>query len=232
MTGAYRPAVPTLGDRILEHLSVHGASLDDGELADALGVGRPAIAETCRKLQADGLVVRNMAGGTRRVAATSATAPSAVAVDGRPPGPAAAPGDDADFFGRHDLLSPAPGLSGQATFPAHARRVLSARWGTTLHRRAAALPGGEARLFELVSGNGRIVGDVVWLDGRGHTAEARSAAIAEAVLIVAHVTKADRRFLVFGQGWDVLSGWLARYRLLLDGVEVWYLDGDRLERLA
>ncbi len=223
--------MPTLGERILEHLSLHGASLDDGELADALGVGRPAIAETCRQLQADGLVVRNMAGGTRSVAAT---APTAVALDGtvRKPAPAPAPVDDADFFGHQDPLPAAPGLSGEATFPAHARRVLSARWGTSLQRRAAALPGGEARLFELVSGNGRIVGDVVWLDGRGHTADAKSAAIAEAVLIVAHVTKADRRFLVFGQGWDVLSGWLARYRLLLDGVEVWFLDGDRLERLA
>jgi hypothetical protein len=123
-------------------------------------------------------------------------------------------------------------VSAEATFPAHARRVLSARWGTSLHRRSAGLPGGEARSFELVSGNGRIVGDVVWLDGRGDTAEAKSAAIAEAVLIVSHVTNADRRFLVFGEDWDVLSRWLARYRLLLDAVEVWFLDGDRLERLA
>jgi hypothetical protein len=62
--------------------------------------------------------------------------------------------------------------------------------------------------------------------------EAKSAAIAEAVLIVGHVTNADRRFLVFGEEWDVLSRWLTSYRLLLDGVELWFLDGDRLERLA
>ncbi len=30
--------VPTLGQRIVEHLTANGASLDDGELADALGV--------------------------------------------------------------------------------------------------------------------------------------------------------------------------------------------------
>jgi len=195
--------VPTLGERIVDHLTVNGASLDDGELAEALGVRRPVIAETCRQLEADGLVVRNMAGGTRTVSAVrTATRPEPLAA------------------------------TGQATFPAHARRVLSARWGTTLQRRAAALPGGELRPFELVSGNGRIVGDAVWLEGRGDTTDAKWAAIAEAVLIVGHVTKADRRFLVFGQDWDVLSRWLARYRLLLDEVEVWFLDGDRLERLA
>jgi hypothetical protein len=193
--------VPTLGERIVEHLHRNGDSLDDGELADALGVRRPVIAETCRQLEADGLVVRNIAGGTRIVAA----APSNVL----------------------DMPAPNP----QLTFPAHARRVLSARWGSTLQRRTAVLPGGEARLFELVSGNGRIVGDAVWLEGRGDT-DAKWAAIAEAVLIVGHVTKADRRFLVFGQDWDTVSRWLGRYRLLLDEVEVWFLDGDRLERLA
>jgi hypothetical protein len=201
--------VPTLGERIVDHLNRNGASLDDGELAEALGVRRPVIVETCRQLEADGLIVRNIAGGTRTVTAQPPPQPSTV----RSAAPAPAPVDP------------------QLTFPAHARRVLSARWGSALQRRTAVLPGGEARLFELVSGNGRIVGDVVWLDGRNDT-DAKWAAIAEAVLIVGHVTKADRRFLVFGQDWDVLSRWLARYRLLLDEVEVWFLDGDRLERLA
>lgn len=202
MTGAYLLPVPTLGERIVEHLTVNGASLDDGELADALGVGRTAIAETCRQLEAEGLIVRNIAGGTRAVG----------------------PGAD------HPLLTVAD--TQQATFPAHARRVLSARWGTSLQRRPASLPGGETYVAELVSGNGRIVGDAVWLDGRGDGPEAKWSAIAEAVLIVSHVTKADRRFLVFGQDWDVLSRWLARYRVLLDEVEIWFLEGDRLERLA
>jgi hypothetical protein len=194
--------VPTLGQRIVEHLTVNGASLDDGELADALGVQRQVITETCRQLEAQGLVVRNMAGGTRTVL----SAPRATPRRFEPPPP--------------------------PSFPAHARGVLSARWGTTLQRRAVVLPGGHAEVFELVSGNGRIAGDVVWLAERGESPEAKSAAIAEAVLIVGHAPNADRRFLVFGQDWDVLSRWLARYRLLLDGVEVWFLDGDRLERLA
>ena len=194
--------MPTLGQRIVEHLTANGASLDDAELADALGVQRQVVTETCRQLEAEGLVVRNMAGGTRTVLTAGTGTPR-----------------------RFD--PPAP-----PSFPAHARAVLSARWGTSLQRRAAVLPGGHAEVFELVSGNGRIVGDAVSLADRGESTEARSAAIAEAVLIVGHVANADRRFLVFGQDWDVLSRWLTRYRLLLDGVEVWFLDGDRLERLA
>lgn len=196
----------TLGDRIVEHLLANGASLDDGELADALGVRRQVVTETCRQLEEQGLVVRNMAGGTRTV---SALANGQLRADGTPPVP-----------------------TGPVTFAAHARRVLSARWGTNLARRVATLPGGEPYPCELVSGNGRIVGDVVWLADRGDSVEARWAAVAEAVLIVGHVQNAHRRFLVFGQDWDVLSRWLARYRALLDGVELWFLDGDRLERLA
>jgi biotin operon repressor len=201
--------VSSLGDRIVEHLLANGASLDDGELAEALGVHRPAIAETCRQLEAQGLVVRNMAGGTRPVAAAALTAPL------RRPAGAPAP----------------PPPTEEATFPAHARRVLSSRWGTVLQRRQAMLPGAVAETFELVSGNGRIVGDVVWLADRGPW-EARSAVISEAVLIVGHAAGAHRRFLVFGEEWDTVSRWLARYRGILGGVEMWFLAGDKLERLA
>jgi hypothetical protein len=204
--------VSSLGDRIVEHLIANGASLDDGELADALGVHRPAITETCLQLEAQGLVVRNMAGGTRPVAAAAFTAAAfapATTVPRRRPAP----------------------VSEEATFPAHARRVLSTRWGTILQRRQAMLPGGVAETFELVSGNGRIVGDVVWLADRGPY-EAKSAAISEAVLIVGHAANAHRRFLVFGEEWDAVSRWLSRYRGVLDGVEIWFLAGDKLERLA
>jgi hypothetical protein len=208
--------VPTLGQRIVDHLRAHGASLDDGELADALGVRRPEIAEACRELEAQGLVARNMAGGIRPVLQPVAPSRSAAAAPAPPAVPPPAPAEP-------------PAVP---AFPDHARRVLSSRWGTTLQRRLAALTGGEVRAFELVSGNGRIVGDVVWVAGRGRTEEARSAVISEAVLIVGHVTNAVRRFLVFGEDWDAVNRWVTRYRGLLDGVELWFLDGDRLERLA
>lgn len=194
--------MPSLGERIVEHLTANGASLDDNELAEALGVQRAAVSETCRQLEVQGLVVRNMAGGTRSV--VGATPPPTASPT--PPGP-------------------------QTTFPAHARRILSARWGSSLQRRQAILTGGMSGTFELVSGNGRIVGDVVWLADRGPW-EARSAAVSEAVLIISHVANADRRFLVFGEEWDTLSRWLSRYRGCLDGVELWFLAGDTLERLA
>jgi hypothetical protein len=194
--------VPTLGERIVEHLTSYGAPLDDGELAAALRVRRQVIAEACRELEAQGSVVRGSVGGARVVNAVRA------------------PGVEQ------------PALSTQARFAAHARRVLSARWGTALSRRPATLAGGDVRTFDLVSGNGRIVGDVVWLEHRGDTPEAKGAAIAEAVLIVGHAQGADRHFLVFGESWDVLSRWVARYAALTDDVEVWFLDGDRLERLA
>lgn len=202
----------SLGERIVEHLIANGASLDDGELAEALGVQRPAITETCRELEAQGLVVRNMAGGTRPVAG-AAMAASVIAPATSPP-----------------LRRPAPPGPAE-TFPAHARRVLSSRWGTVLQRRQAMLPGGVAETFELVSGNGRIVGDVVWLADRGPY-DAKSAAISEAVLIIGHAGEAHRRFLVFGEEWDALTRWLSRYRGVLDGVEIWFLAGDKLERLA
>ncbi len=212
--------VPTLGERIVEHLRTNGAALDDNELAEALGVRRPDIAEACSRLEAQGLVVRNMAGGIRPVL-EPATRGAAVPPVPAPAAAAATPSP-----------RPPPEPPEPPTFPDHARQVLSARWGTTLLRRMAALPGGDVHPFELVSGNGRIVGDVVWMAGSGRTDEAKSAMISEAVLIVGHVTNAVRRFLVFGEEWDTVNRWVARYRLLLDGVELWFLDGDRLERLA
>jgi hypothetical protein len=212
-------SVPSLGERIVEHLSRYGASLDDAELADALGVRRPAIAEACKELEAQGLVVRNMAGGIRPVAPPVAAVTPPVAVAPAPaPGPVATP--------------TTPTTPEAPPFPDHARRLLSARWGTILARRLAALPGNVTQPFELVSGNGRIVGDIVWLTRRGRSYEAKASAIAEAVLVVGHVTNADRRFLLFGEEYDAVSRWIGRYRPLLDGVELWYLDGDRLERLA
>ena len=69
----------------------------------------------------------------------------------------------ADLFPRRKEREREP--STRDVFFEHARQVLLARWGTSLSRRAAAVPGGQSFEFPLVSGNGRIVGDVVWLDG-------------------------------------------------------------------
>jgi hypothetical protein len=122
------------------------------------------------------------------------------------------------------------GRSARDTFVEHARQVLLARWGTALSRRAAAVPGGQSFEFPLVSGNGRIVGDVAWLDGI-EPAEWKSAALAEHVWVVSHVS-ADRPFVLVAHEVDLVTRWLARHHAMLDGVEVWSLEGDELERLA
>jgi len=116
-------------------------------------------------------------------------------------------------------------------FVDHAAQVLLARWGTSLSRRVAALPGGQAHEFPLMSGNGRIVGDVAWLEDM-ESPEWKSAALSEHVWVVSHVATADRRFMLIGHDLDLVSRWLVRHKGMLDGVEVWSLAGDELERLA
>ncbi len=119
--------------------------------------------------------------------------------------------------------------TGKEAFVEHARQVLLARWGTALVRRAATLPGGQSVEFPLASGNGRIVGDVAWLEGM-ESPEWKAAALSEQVWVVSHIA-ADRRFLLVGHDLDLAARWLVRHRGMFDGVEVWSLDGDRLERL-
>ncbi len=116
-------------------------------------------------------------------------------------------------------------------FVEHARVVLSARWGTALDQRVAALPGGVSERFRLVSGNGRLVGEALWLADLG-SPEHRSAAISESAWVMAHVVNVDRRFLVVGEQRELVGRWLERHGPMLDGVELWFLEGDRLERLA
>ena len=111
-----------------------------------------------------------------------------------------------------------------------ARQVLLARWGTSLSKRVADLPGGQAE-FPLVSGNGRIVGQVVWLQGM-ESPEWKSSALSEHVWVMSHVAAADRLFLLVGHDLDLVTRWVAKRRGMLDGVELWSLDGDELERLA
>lgn len=115
-------------------------------------------------------------------------------------------------------------------FVGHARRVLLSRWGTSLTTRVADLPGAQVE-FPLVSGNGRIVGDVPWLAGM-ESPEWKASALSEHVWVMSHVAAADRRFLLVGHDLDLVTRWVARRRGMLDGVEVWSLDDDRLERLA
>ncbi len=116
-------------------------------------------------------------------------------------------------------------------FVEHARQVLVARWGTALVRRVVSMPGGQSQEFPLVSGNGRIVGDLPWLEGM-QAPEWKSAALSEHVWLLSHVPAADRRFMLVGHDLELVARWLARSWAMFDGVEVWSLEGDQLERLA
>jgi len=124
-----------------------------------------------------------------------------------------------------------PRPSDRDVFFDHARQVLLARWGTSLSNRMATLPEGQSQEFPLVSGNGRIVGEVVWLDGM-ESADWKAAILSERAWVMGHVLTADRRFLLVVHDPDLVGPWLARHRGMFDGVEVWSLDGDQLERLA
>ena len=105
----------------------------------------------------------------------------------------------------------------QDDFVEHARLVLLARWGTSLARRVAALPGGQSQEFPLVSGNGRIVGDVAWLDAMD-APDWKAAALSEHVWVMSHVAAADRRFVLVGHDLDLVTRWVARHRGMFDGV--------------
>ncbi|HEX7276778.1 MAG TPA: hypothetical protein VF244_05330 [Acidimicrobiales bacterium] len=136
----------------------------------------------------------------------------------------------ADLFPRRREREREHDRAPRDAFVGHARQVLLARWGTSLTRRAADLPGAQVE-FPLVSGNGRIVGEVPWLVGM-ESPEWKSATLSEHVWVMSHVAAADRRFLLVGHDIDLVTRWVARRRGMLDGVEVWSLDGDELERLA
>jgi hypothetical protein len=84
--------------------------------------------------------------------------------------------------------------------------------------------------FDLVSLDGRIVGDAKWFKTLAVPA-AKWSVIAEYVWLLEHLD-ADRRFIVFGQDRDVPERWLKRFRPLTEGVSFYFLeDGGRLVAL-
>ncbi len=118
------------------------------------------------------------------------------------------------------ISSPVPGIR----FEANARRVLSAQWGVTLEPREVRLAQGVRHKFDLVSGDGQIVGDAKYYKNIPVPA-AKWSTIAEYVWLLQHVN-ASRRFLVFGQDRQIPERWLDRFKLLTDGIEFYYLGVD------
>ncbi|HTW07310.1 MAG TPA: hypothetical protein VME46_07360, partial [Acidimicrobiales bacterium] len=128
------------------------------------------------------------------------------------------------------VIGSASTITDGRTFEHLARRRLSAEWGVELSSKVLPLQAGVTHSFDLVSPDGRIVGDAKWYKDL-RTPAAKWSVIAEYVWLLQHLEQADRRFLVFGQDREVPERWLARYQPLLAGVELWYLGKD-LIRLA
>jgi hypothetical protein len=84
---------------------------------------------------------------------------------------------------------------------------------------------GVAHQFDLVSLDGRMVGDAKWFKNLAVPA-AKWSVIAEYVWLLQHLAGADRRFLVFGQDRQVPERWLARFSPLVGGVQFFFLADD------
>ena len=115
-------------------------------------------------------------------------------------------------------------------FEEYAARFLSAKWGVELSCRPVTLPGGVTKKFDLVTADGRIVGDAKYYKNIAVPA-AKWSTIAEYVWLLQHVPNAERRFMVFGLDIAVAARWLSRFRGWCEGVEFYFLDGETLQTL-
>jgi hypothetical protein len=137
--------------------------------------------------------------------------------------------------------SPAGDPSGQESrqvdtsglgFERFARTVLSDRWAVELDPQVVELRGGVTHSFDLVAPDQSILGDAKYYKDLKPVPAAKLATISEYVWLLQQHPTARRRFLVFGNDPSVPNRWLKRFAPLLHGVEIWFLDGARLDRLA
>lgn len=115
-------------------------------------------------------------------------------------------------------------------FESHAARFLSDLWGVDLAARSVTLRGGVTKKFDLVSADGRIVGDAKYYKNIAVPA-AKWSTIAEYVWLLQHVQSADCRFMVFGLDREVAARWLHRFRPLTHDVAFYFFDGSELREL-
>lgn len=116
------------------------------------------------------------------------------------------------------------------TFERHAARVLGAAWNVELSPGQVTLRGAVRKKFDLVSTDGKIVGDAKYYKNLP-TPAAKWSTIAEYVWLLQHIDERARRFIVFGNDREVPARWLDRFRPLANGVEFWFLAGETFERL-
>lgn len=124
---------------------------------------------------------------------------------------------------------PIPGVTDWRLFEDYARRYFSDLWRTDLKARSVDVAGQVPWKFDLVSSDGRIVGDAKWLKNIS-VPSAKWQAIAEYVWLL-QKTRADRVFMVFGQDVEVAERYLKRVRPLTAPVEFYFLDGNGHRRI-
>lgn len=203
--------MPTMADRVLDQLRTSDVPLDDDQLALALGTRREHINNVCRRLQSKGFVVRSRPVGGKIVNRLADSPSTAVAEPSLGVGVLA-----------QSLIT---GLE----FEAHARGVLERHWGVRLRSQVVTLTTGVKHSFDFVSDDETIVGDAKYYRDLPVPA-AKFSTISEYVWLLQHVP-GQRRFLVFGNSRRIPERWLKRFKPLLGGVEFWFLDGERLDRL-
>jgi hypothetical protein len=114
-------------------------------------------------------------------------------------------------------------------FQRDAQDYFSGVWQTPLRERKINLSGQIPRSFDLVSTDGRIVGDAKWLKNL-RSPSAKLSSIGECIWHLQHV-HAYRPFMVFGQDAEVAERYLARFRNISEPVEFYFLAGSGHRRI-
>ena len=108
------------------------------------------------------------------------------------------------------------------TFNALAKEAMSAYFGKSLRQRKKD---GWAKLFDLVSEDFQIVGDIKCLTmGRESKIPPAKASIISEVVWMLEKTGAKTKFLVFGKDRRVPQEWLRRYGYPVDSVKFYFIS--------
>ena len=126
-----------------------------------------------------------------------------------------------------------PRMDSHHGFEALARAALEAHFGVLLAARSVLVGDSVAKSFDLVSGDGRVVGEAKWSKRlpTGNPTPATRATISEDVWLLQRVD-AERVFLIFGNDPAVPEDYLRRYGPLVAPVEFIVLDGGGLRWLT
>lgn len=129
-----------------------------------------------------------------------------------------------------DLVEEEYSENSAVAFEHLAEQVMSRHFGAPLRKGTLA---GVPKIFDLVSKDGRIVGDAKYytLVGGERLPPAKFSVIAEHVWLL-EKTQSARRFLVFGHQREVPVQWLKKYGHMVTNVEFYFLtDEGKLEKL-